>query len=425
MTDTYHLPENAEGAIIGCLLLYPDTKAAVSKLVTAEDFSSPAFAAMFNAALELDEPDSVKFAELVRQQGVTLPDGFFQGLCDIAVNRGNAELYAKLLRDEAMRRRLSELAQQVQGAVAERQPSAEIITAASDRLGEIERGTISGDLASPKAAARAFWEHRKLVESGDGAVSTGYAPLDRILGGGMLRSGLYILAARPGMGKTTFALQIADHIAQQGRVLFVSLEMSLEQLQGKRLARETGIPSNKILLSDGRELDYGKIKTAERTLLALPVSVSTRPSVTVAQVRQMAKRLDGLRAVVVDYLGKLSPTDRRASRYEAITAISGDLKALAVELGVPVLALAQLNRENMARTDKRPQLSDLRDSGAVEQDADGVVMLHRSDYYEMSDTPLESWQCVELEIIIRKNRHGGIGACKAAFFPATGRIMEA
>ena len=108
----------------------------------------------------------------------------------------------------------------------------------------------------------------------------------------------------------------------------------------------------------------------------------------------------------------------------AVTAISGDLKTLAVELGVPVLALAQLNRENTGRTDKRPQLSDLRDSGAVEQDADGVIMLHRSDYYETSDQPLQPWEAVDLEIIVRKNRHGQIGNCLAGFFPATGLIVK-
>ena len=138
----------------------------------------------------------------------------------------------------------------------------------------------------------------------------------------------------------------------------------------------------------------------------------------------MAKLIEGVQCVVVDYLGKITPKDSRVSRYEATTAISGDLKSLAVEMGIPVLALAQLNRENTARSDKRPQLSDLRDSGAIEQDADGVIMLHRTDYYEMSETPLKSWESVELEILVRKNRHGGIGNCSAGFFPATGKIIR-
>ena len=111
-------------------------------------------------------------------------------------------------------------------------------------------------------------------------------------------------------------------------------------------------------------------------------------------------------------------------RYEATTAISGDLKTLAVELGVPVLCLAQLNRQNVDRGDKRPQLSDLRDSGAVEQDADGVIMIHRPDYYISTEEPLKPWESVEMELLVRKNRHGRVGSCSAGFFPATGKIVR-
>ena len=227
------------------------------------------------------------------------------------------------------------------------------------------------------------------------------------------------------MGKTTFALQIADNIAKAvGAVLFVSLEMSLEQLQAKRIARLTGIPSDDVLLGDEEHLDFDKIVSASNILKGLPVYISRRPAATVAQIRHMAKSIPGVQCVVVDYLGKITPADKRASRYEAVTDISGALKTLAVELGVPVLALAQLNRENTGRSDKRPQLSDLRDSGAIEQDADSVIMLHREDYYEMAEASMAANESVELEIIVRKNRHGRIGSCRAGFFPAIGKIVK-
>lgn len=419
----FQLPENAEASLLGCVLLCPDTKPTVSRLISEADFASPVYGAMYAAALELDEPDSVAFHEAVKARGYTLPDGFFRSLGEIAINRSNVELYASLLREASMKRQLDGLAQQIRDAADEGQEARDIIFLASSRLSAIEHGTISNDMASPADSIRAFWKHRGLVESGNGAIATGFGPLDNILGGGMLRSGLYVLAARPGMGKTTFALQIADSIATRGTVLFVSLEMSVEQIEGKRLARLSGIPSNEVLLSDGKKLDYCKIKAAAEKLKKLPVYVSLRPAATVAQIRQMAKRLENVQCVVVDYLGKVSPVDKKVSRYEAVTAISGDLKTLAVELNIPVLALAQLNRENTARVDKRPQLSDLRDSGAVEQDADGVVMLHRSDYYEMGEEPLKPWEGTELEILVRKNRHGNIGSCKAGFFPATGKIV--
>lgn len=153
------------------------------------------------------------------------------------------------------------------------------------------------------------------------------------------------------------------------------------------------------------------------------VGKGVRPG-TVAQIRHMAKTIPGVQCVVVDYLGKVTPADKRASRYESVTDISGALKTLAVELGVTVLALAQLNRENTGRADKRPQLSDLRDSGAIEQDADGVIMLHREDYYEMAEASMAANESVELEIIVRKNRHGRIGNCRAGFFPAIGKIVK-
>lgn len=424
----YRLPENAEGAIVGCVLLCPEVRPEVSRLISEADFSSPAFGAMYSAALELEEPDSVVFREKVKERGYTLPDGFFNALSEVAVNRYNVELYAKLLHESTQRRKLRELGQMLEDRAAEfeGEDPAELITAALTRLAEIDRGGSSAEIAMPDDSFRAFWEHRKLVESGKGAIPTGFSPLDAILGGGMLRSGLYILAARPGMGKTTAALQFADHIATaSGPVLFVSLEMSLEQIEGKRLARLTGIPSNEILLGDGRNLNYKKILAAGDKLKKLPVYISRRPTATVAQIRRMAKLIGNVQCVVVDYLGKVTPRNSKVSRYEAVTTISSDLKSLAVELGAPVLALAQLNRENTSRNDKRPQLSDLRDSGAIEQDADGVIMLHREDYYETDATPLNSWESVELEILVRKNRHGtGFGKCIAGFFPATGKIVK-
>lgn len=423
MTENYRLPENAEASIVGCVLLCPDVKPAVSRLVSEGDFVSPTYGAMFSAAMELEEPDSVAFHKAVKQRGYTLPDGFFAALGDIAVSRSNVELYACLLREDSQKRQLRGLGQQLQESTEE---AAEIITAASSRLQEIERGSIASDIAAPDDLFRAFWEHRKMVESGAGAVPTGFAPLDTILGGGMLRSGLYILAARPGMGKTTVALQFADSIAANvGPVLFVSLEMSLEQIEGKRIARMSGIPSDEILLGNGKNLDYRKIRSAAEELKKLPLHISRRPTATAAQIRRMAKQIEGLQCVVVDYLGKIATSNSMASRYEAVTAISHDLKTLAVELGVPVLALAQLNRENTGRNDKRPQLSDLRDSGAIEQDADGVIMLHREDYYAADETPLNPWESVALEIIVRKNRHGrSFGICSAGFFPATGKIIR-
>ncbi len=435
MTENYRLPENAEASIVGCVLLCPDTKPAVGKLVSEGDFSSPAYGAMFSAAMELDELDSTAFHDAVKRRGYSLPDGFFAGLGDVAVSRHNVELYARLLREDSQRRQLKELSRQIRELTDEETEAAEIITTAASCLQKIERGSITGDIAAPDDSFRAFWEHRKRVESGAGAVPTGFAPLDAILGGGMLRSGLYILAARPGMGKTTAALQFADSIAANvGPVLFVSLEMSLEQIEGKRIARVSGIPSDEILLGNGKNLDYRKIRSAAEELKNLPLHISRRPAATVAQIRRMAKGIPDLQCLVVDYLGKIAPGNPRASRYEATTAISGDLKTLAVELGVPVLCLAQLNRENTGRNDKRPQLSDLRDSGAIEQDADGVICSVGA--YRQEEQARAQFWCLFGGILpgYRENHPGGgamIWACeyslkqKSFHIDTLDRILEA
>lgn len=424
MSD-YRLPENAEASIIGCLLLCPDTKPAVAKLIDESDFASPAFRAMFLAAMELDEPDSVQFAQLVKKRGYTLPDGFFAGLTEIAINRANVDLYAQLLRADSIKRKLVSLSDFIRDSSGVGDDPIELLSSTMAKVKEIERGTITNDIATPDDSFRAFWQHRKRVEFGNGVVSTGFAPLDKILGGGMMRSGLYILAARPGMGKTTVAIQFGDYIAAGfGPVLFVTLEMAVEQIEGKRIARLANISSNDILLSDGRNLDYAAIKSAAMALKGVPLYISRRPTAKVAHIRQMAKQVENLQCVIVDYLGKIQPHNSKVSKYEATSRISNDLKSLAMELEVPVLSLAQLNRENTKKANKRPQLSDLRDSGEIEQDADAVIMLHREDYYEMNDNPLGIDDSIELEMIVEKDRYGNLGKCTASFFPATGRIIS-
>lgn len=413
------------------MLLCPDTKPKVANLINEGDFASDAHAAMFAAAMEMEEPDSAVFRELVRKRGFALPEGFFLALTEIAVNRYNVELYAQLLREDSQRRKLKAMFKDLhermeldEGPHAEN--PVEVISETMDKLKEIERGTITADIADAKAARDAFWEHREMVDSGKGGIKTGLEPLDKIFTGGMVRSGFYILAARPGMGKTTVAIQFADSIAANyGPVLFVSLEMSLAQLQSKRVSRISGIASDQVLLGKLSKQEFAQVTDAERKLSKIPMLISAVPAATIGHIRRMAKQVENLQCVVIDYLGKISPNNERASRYEQVTQISHDLKVLAVELNVPFLVLAQLNRENTKKTDKRPQLSDLRDSGAIDQDADGAIMLHWEDYYSADEKEMKPWEKVDMEFIIRKNRHGrSFATCRAGFFPATGRILE-
>lgn len=425
--ETFKLPDNAEASICGCLLLNPETKDVAASLITADDFVDAFYGAIFDIAINTDNLDAVLLREGLRTRGMDLPDNFFRELAEIAIVPSNMRMYCELLRKDSQRRSLSALVGDVFSDAADDQDPAEIIERAEKRLKKISEGGIATKTFSPAELANKFFAHRDRVDQGNGAVSTGFAPVDRLLSGGMLRSCVYILAARPGMGKTTLALQVADHIAETGAVLFVSLEMSVEQLQGKRIARVAGLASNKVLLEriDSEE-EYTRIVKASEKLASHKFYANAEPSASVADIGRMAKRIKDLRCIVIDYLGLITPSDKRVSKYEAVTNISRDLKQLATKLDIPLLVLAQLNRENTARNDKRPQASDLRDSGAIEQDADGIIMLHRDDYYDDkdADSPTRTWDATQIEVIVRKNRFGQTGTCKAVFFPATGRIVE-
>lgn len=425
MSD-FRLPNNAEGSLVGCLLLHPETRETISGLITEGDFSSSFYAALFTVAATADDLDSVVLREEMKKRGFSIPDSFFRELCDIVIIPANAELYATLLRESAMQRNLLGLSEKIREAVEGETAPRDIIAAAESTLHGIEGKEITRELADPAAALTAFFDHRARVDSGEGAVATGLAPLDKLLCGGFLRSGVYIIAARPGMGKTTLALSVADSMAASGGILFVSLEMSTEQLQGKRISRVSGIPSDRILLQKiDDEAEYSKMVRAAEQLQSLPLFINRKPAATVADVSHMARRVPDLRAIFIDYFGLLTPSGRFASRYEAMTSVSRDLKQLAISANVPVVVLAQLNRELSNRQDKRPQLSDLRDTGAIEQDADGVLMLHRPDYYEAAEQPVSPHEAVQMEIILRKNRHGKVGTCKVAAFFNTGRIYPA
>ena len=240
----------------------------------------------------------------------------------------------------------------------------------------------------------------------------------------MLSSGMYILAARPGMGKTTLALNIADRVAERtGPVLFISLEMDVEQLVAKRVARLSGIPANRLLMGKLSEQEYAKMAQAAGKLEQVPLYINRRPGATVEQIEALARRVPGLALVVVDYVGKISPSEssyRNSDRYNYMTEVSGDLKTMARSLRLPVLVLCQLNRASEGQKDKRPGLANLRDTGALEQDADGVIFLYREAYYNPEGRPL--YEPEPMEVILEKNRHGPTGSCELAFSMAVSKV---
>lgn len=421
MTDTIY----NEQSVIGAILIDSRCLPTVSAILTVDDFTYEAHRAIFQAALalsQLGEPvDPVTI--LGKAQGSVSREYIMQ-LMDMTPTSANVEAYAELTRKESMRRSLRTLAVSIDERAADMDEPRELIADAVVELERIEAQDTAKELATSSDTVISFYDHlSKLGAGGGGFVKTGFRQLDELLGGGLFNGALYVLAARPGMGKTTMAINVLENVS--GPALFVSLEMDEQQITAKRLARLSGVPSDRIMTNRLTEEEYGRMSEAAEQLSGSPVQINKKPFATVADISALARKVKGLRCVVVDYFGLIRPPRRLQKRYDEMTEVSAALKSLARSLKVPVLCLAQLNRENMSRSNHRPQLSDLRDTGALEQDADGVLFVHREDYYEAKDEPPAAGEPVEAEIILEKNRHGAAGVCYAAFYLDTSKMLSA
>ena len=415
----------AEQAVLGSLLISSECLGVVEELLRPEDFGLAADQEIYRAFLRLQARravmDPVTVLQELRSTGAQADRAYLFQLMEITPTAADVAEYARIVRLESVRRQGMDLSGELrQDLEAGGDPGA-VLAGHARRVDELLRAGTAGDLYTPEEAMLAFYDHRQAVDEGraSGFLPTGYRDLDALLGGGMLASGLYILAARPGVGKTVFGLNVADRVAGQGGgVLFVSLEMDVEQLQARRIARETGIPAGTLLMRRLGEGEYAAVSAHARTLSQRPLYLNRRSGATVEDILSMARRVRGLRLVVVDYLGKVSPGRNagRKSRYEYMTEISGALKEAARSLKVPLLVLCQLNREVTKRQDGLPQLSDLRDTGAVEQDADGVMFLHRPAQSGWGGGPAPT------AVLLEKNRHGPTGRCELAFALGTCKV---
>ena len=420
---------SAEQSVIGSILLTDTCLPEVERELRAEDFRLEADRAIYQAALALQRMgakiDYVTILDQTAKMGQPVSREYVLQLLEITPTAANVSEYIQIVRRDGLKTGLMELAERIQGSVLNHTDPTDVMAEAAQTLDKLTNQGNAGRLSTPAEMFSAFFRQRDAIDSGDakGYVCTGYLALDQLLGGGMLNSGLYLLAARPGMGKTTMALNIADRVAQVDPVLFVSLEMDDEQLAAKRISRETGIPSQKLLMQPLSDREYDDVAKAAHELSTMPFYTNNIPVATVDDIGMLARSIGGLRLVVVDYFGKIAPppSARRAGRVEYTTEISGALKNLARALKIPVLVLCQLNREVEARQDKRPQLSDLRDTGALEQDADGVIFLYREDYYAAQNTVDPNLPSL-MEVHLAKNRHGFVGSCEVAFSMASSRV---
>lgn len=420
------LDNSAELAVIGSMLIDADCAVSMLDKLRADDFGSvftrEAFTVMEQLQSEGKPIDAILVAE--RSQDRRTMGEYLLRAIEVTPTAANADEYAAIVKKNARARKVNAIGETLYNAGADFK--ADAVKGLAELEGLIEDSADTELTGAGEWASSFKAEEEKIIADPDAAFcSTGLSDLDRILGGGMFNGGLYILGARPGMGKTTFALNIAEQVAKRGAtVLYISLEMNARQIMCKRIAAEQDVPyralmsgrltwDQQILMDEGLELIKDR-----------PFHVNRRFGLTTSDIAAMARRVRNCKLVIVDYFGLISVEGDGKGRYEDYTAISGRLKQLACQLNLPVLCLAQLNRENEKRggdnsKKKRPKLSDLRDTGAIEQDADGVIFLHREGYYKDEKPESEA-----IEVILAKNRHGETGTVSMYWQGAFGRVTQ-
>lgn len=400
-------PLDAENAVVGSILVDARCLSEVRELLRPEDFALAIHQEIYRAALALERQnapiDPVTIREVAAKAGTEISGQYMMDLMSNTPTAANAGAYAQITRDASLRRQISALAKTAQEMADTPAEPADILRDLSRGIEQLQQEGTTNDLLTPDEQVLRFMAHREKLECGKASafVSTGLRDIDNLLGGGLLKSGLYFLAARPGMGKTTTALCIADRVASRGcPVLFVSLEMDDEQISAKRIARISEVNGTRILMQGSLSAEeYEKIAQAGENIRKTPLYLNNRATATVAQIEDMARKIPGLALIVIDYFGKIMPEAQKrwVSRVEYTTEICGAVKNLARKFKIPVLLLAQLNREVESRSSACPILSDLRETGAAEQDADGVMFL-----YEDSENH-------ETICNLAKNRHGATG----------------
>src|SRR5688500_2366121 len=424
------LPHNldAEKSVLGAILIYNDAFNHAAELIDSRDFFRDAHRRIFDKMVALSERgDPIDFITLKEElsRAGDLDDvggpAYIASLADGVPRSSNVEYYARIVKEKSTLRSLIHSANKILAEAYEAEQEPDLLLDEAERAifaiaeDRIRAGFVPlRDLVqSSFATIEKLQQHKGLVTG----VPTGFADLDEMTSG-LQPSDLVLVAARPSMGKTSFVLNVAQHVgtATQMTVGFFSLEMSKEQLFMRLLTSEARIDAHRFRTGFLSEKDYGRLSHALGTLAEARVFIDDTASIGVLEMRAKARRLQkehGLDLLIIDYLQLMQGRGRFESRQQEVSAISRSLKGLAKELSCPVIALSQLSRAPEGRTDHRPQLSDLRESGAIEQDADLVLFIYRPEVYDKEETRPEDQGIAE--IIIGKQRNGPIGSVKLSF----------
>lgn len=413
----------AERALLGSLILDPAQIDRVRAELDPAAFFRHAHRVIYEALLEMAPPvDLVTLSHHLAERGQLDQVGgpvYLAALLDGLPRSAHLGAYVRIVREAARRRRVAAIGRAVANK-APSDPELEALVEQADAalIGEMADSRLHDRVADAETVAAEGVGLLERLVSGEGiGLRSGFTELDQITRG-LLPGQLVLLAARPGMGKTALALTAARQIAQAGsRVAIVSLEMARQELFLRLLTQVSHVDLHQIASGRIPAAQYGELAEAACQIGQLPLSIIDRPTLTVSQIRALARQIQAVRTpplalVVVDYLQLIVPEHRHESRVVEIGEISRRLKALARELEVPVVCSAQLSRAVEGRSDKRPVLSDLRDSGCLEQDADLVLLLYRPGYYSKTPDPLG-----QTELVVAKHRNGPTGTVRLRWRP--------
>lgn len=417
----------AEQSVIGSMIIDSEAITAASEILTGDDFYSRQYGILFETMVEIHDGgypvDLVILQERLREKDVP-PElsslEYVRDLINAVPTSANVKHYANIVSEKAMLRKLIRLNEEIANNCYSGKESLEFIMEDTEkRVFELLQRKDSGEFVPIRTVVMNALDKIESASKSKGSVTgipTGFTDLDYRTAG-MQPSDLVLIAARPSMGKTAFVLNIAQYVAFKKNlpVMIFSLEMSKEQLINRMFSLESSVDAQKLRTGQLNDQDWERLIESANIIGKSKLMIDDTPGISISELRSKCRKMKlemGLSMIIIDYLQLMTGNGRSESRQQEVSDISRALKAVARELNVPVLALSQLSRAVEKRDDKRPMLSDLRDSGAIEQDADVVMFIYRDDYYNR-DTERKGVS----EIIIAKQRNGPIGTVELAWLP--------
>lgn len=412
----------AEQAVLGAILIDKDAIISVSQLISSENFYDDRHQEIYSAMLSLYEErkpiDLLTLTDVLKKKKMYEKVGgssYLSSLTNVVPTAANSEYYAGIIREKYVRRSLIQISSKVaEDAFTDDKEANEILSASEQEIFKISQEHVKqGFIHIKDTLAESFDRLEELQKTGAGlrGVETGFTDLDNLLSG-LQASNLIILAARPGQGKTAFVINIAQHVAIANKlpVGVFSLEMSKEELVDRLLVSQSDIDAWKLKTGRLQEDDYDKLSVAMGALAEAPIFIDDTPGLSVPEMRTKARRLQSehnLKLLVVDYLQLANPGKKFENRVQEVSYISQSLKNMARELKIPVIGVSQLSRAVEQRGGGKPQLADLRESGAIEQDADVVMFLYSADEEFTSQRIVN--------VLVAKHRNGPVGEKELLF----------